>query len=416
MTGALDVALAFDPARRVRVGRLALDGNTAVFQYDPAFIATGLSINPALGPPEVNLVRPRNPRAFRGLHGVFADSLPEAWGELLLERRLRHAGMSSTSLTVLDRLALIGRHGRGALTYEPARDEDLTVDVDLDRLAREAAEVLEGHESAVLRELERLGGSSGGARPKVQVALDAAGHARSDDGRPLPAGFNSWIVKFRGSVDRADIGPLEAAYAEAARRAGIEMPRTRLIAAKRGPGYFATERFDRGPAGTRLHMLSVAGLLDEDWTIPSLSYEALLTTVRRVTRDETQVEEMYRRLVFNVLAHNRDDHIKQHAFLLDASGRWRLSPAYDVTFAAGPGNEHYLTVNGKGHDIERADLLAVASTQTIDARRAEGTIAEVGAVVASLPSVAADFGSTRATLRELKRAIEAQLAGYKAAL
>jgi serine/threonine-protein kinase HipA len=125
--------------------------------------------------------------------------------------------------------------------------------------------VLEGDESAVLTELEKLGGSSGGARPKVHVALDDAGHARSEDHR-LPPGFSSWIVKFRSGSDRfSDIGPLEAAYAEAARRARIEMPRTRLIPARKGPGFFATERFDRGPDGTRFHMLSIAGMLDADF-------------------------------------------------------------------------------------------------------------------------------------------------------
>jgi serine/threonine-protein kinase HipA len=307
---------------------------------------------------------------------------------------------------------MIGRRGRGALVYEPDADDIARVrDVDLHQLAKDASAVLAGDESTVLREIERLGGSSGGARPKAQVALDEGGHARSDDGDELPPEFTSWIVKFRGTADRfADIGPLEAAYAEGARRAGIDMPRTRLIPAQSGPGYFATERFDRGPAGRRMHMLSIAGMLDADWTIPSIDYETLLGAVRGATRDERAVLEMFRRMVFNVLAVNRDDHTKQHALLLSRDGVWRLSPAYDLTFALGPGNEHYLTVNGRGRDIARRDLLAVADAQSIGTARANGIIDEVAGVVADLPLIASGFGVTRATLSQIKRATEYQLA------
>jgi serine/threonine-protein kinase HipA len=409
-TPVLHVALAFSPDHQVPVGRLALDGNVVVFEYDGAFAASGLSLNPAFGAIGPGLLHPRDPRAFRGLHGVFADSLPDAWGELLLERRLRSAGVPITSLTVLDRLALVGRRGRGALVYEPADDDTAaTGEVDLNRLAQDVVEVLEGHESAVLRELERLAGSSGGARPKVQVALDDSGRARADDGDALPLGFTSWIVKFRGNVDRVDIGPLETGYAEAARRAGIDMPRTRLISASGGPGYFATERFDRTPEGRRLHMLSIAGMLDADWSVPSIDYETLLDAVRGATRDERAVLQMYRRMVFNVLAVNRDDHTKQHALLLDRDGAWRLSPAYDLTLASGPGNEHYLTVNGRGRDVTRRDLLAVADAQSISPRRASAIIDEVATAVKELSSIASDFGVTRATLGEMRHATAGQL-------
>ena len=188
------------------------------------------------------------------------------------------------------------------------------------------------------------------------------------------------------------------------------MPRTRLIPAKGGPGYFATERFDREPEGGRLHMLSIAGMLDTDWMTPSIDYETLLAAVRGATRDERAVIEMFRRMAFNVLAINRDDHAKQHALLLSRDGAWRLSPAYDLTFTAGPGNEHYLSVNGRGRDITRGDLLAVAATQSIGAKRAGEIIDEVAEVVADLPSIARDFGVTRTTLTEVKRATEPQLA------
>ena len=410
MTDVLNVALSFSPDDNIRVGRLALDGNAAIFEYDRSFATSGVSLNPAFGAIGPGLLRPREPRVFRGLHGVFADSLPDAWGQLLLERRLRRAGVAIETLTVLDRLAYVGRRGRGALVYEPAsHDAEADRDVDLDQLAFEANALLEGNESEVLSELEALGGSSGGAHPKVQVALNDAGRARFDD-TELPSGFTNWIVKFRAHVDHfADIGPLEAAYAEAARRAGIDMPRTRLIPGKNGPGYFATERFDRGAGGRRLHMLSIAGMLDADWTVPSIDYESLLNAIRGATRDERAVFQMFRRMVFNVLAMNRDDHAKQHALLLDRDGRWRLSPGYDLTFASGPGSEHYLAVHGRGRNVTRRDLLVVADGQSIDARLASSTIDEVAGVVSQLPLIAIDFGVSRFTLDETTRAIEEQL-------
>jgi serine/threonine-protein kinase HipA len=156
-------------------------------------------------------------------------------------------------------------------------------------------------------------------------------------------------------------------------------------------------------------MLSIAGMLDADWTIPSLDYDGVIEAVRGATRDERAVLEMFRRMVFNVLAHNRDDHSKQHALLMRDDGSWRLSPAYDVTFAAGPGNEHYLASNGRGRDVTRRDLLAVAERQSIGARRAFSIIDEVASAVAALPSIALDFGVTRSTLAEAKRATEEQL-------
>ena len=406
----LNVIFEFSPVDEVLVGRVALDGNAAVFEYDNTFASSGLSLNPSFDAAMPGLVRPRDPRAFDGLHGVFADSLPDAWGQLLFERQLRDAGVAAGTLTILDRLAYVGRRGRGALVYEPSLG-NVAADrrVDLDHLALEANVVLEGGESDVLRELERLGGSSGGARPKVHVALDESGNARSGDD-VLPAGFTHWIVKFHARADRfADIGPLEAAYSQVARGARIDIPRTRLIPAKSAPGYFATERFDRGPNGQRSHMLSAAGMLDAQWALPSVSYENLMDAIRGATRDQQAVLEMFRRMVFNVLAVNRDDHAKQHSLLMDRAGHWRLSPAYDLTLAFGPGNEHYLAVNGRGRNITRPDLLAVADRQSIAKRIASEIIDEVATAVETLPAIARDFGVTSSTLRELGRATAEQL-------
>jgi serine/threonine-protein kinase HipA len=408
---ALRVSLHFSPGDVVAAGRLAMNGNVALFEYDRDFATAGLSLNPQFPRPGTGLVAPRAPRDFRGVHAVFADSLPDAWGELLLQRRLRPKAVALADLTVLERLAYVGMRGRGALAYAPAEpDPALTDELDIDRLAEEATRIYEGDATAVLRELERLGGSSGGARPKVQIALDDANRAFPGDG-PLPAGYSDWIVKFSSSADRfVDTGPLEAAYAETARRAGIAVPRTRLIPSTRGPGYFATERFDRLAGGGRVHMLSIAGMLDADWTIPSIDYDTLIEAVRAATRDDEAVLETFRRMVFNVAVCNRDDHAKQHSLLMDRKGRWHLSPAYDLTFAAGPRNEHYLAVNGRGRDIRRDDVFAVARRQSIALRRADAIVDEVLSGVILLPGIAREFGVTRDTIDAVRAAVDPQVA------
>jgi serine/threonine-protein kinase HipA len=402
----------FGPGNDVPIGEIALDRNAAVFEYDPGFAASGLSLNPTIPAGQPGLIRPRNPEAFYGLHGVFADSLPDAWGELLLERRLRASNRSYADLTVLDRLAEVGEDGRGAIVYLPAREhEEVQHELDLDALAGEANALFGGAASDVVRELEILGESSGGARPKIQIWLNDAGRAYAGHAAPNEPGFTAWIVKFAASVDRfADIGPLEAAYADAARAAGITMPRTRLLPSQTGPGYFATERFDRGPSGARIHMLSIAGMLDADWRYASIDYDTLLESIRGATRDEHAVEQGFRRMVFNVAAINRDDHAKQHSLLYAPREGWRLSPAYDLTFSSGPGAEHYLAVNGKGRDITHGDLVTVAERQSIDARRAASVIAEVEAAVSTLPRVARKYGASVATVSEIERAIGSQRA------
>jgi serine/threonine-protein kinase HipA len=184
-------------------------------------------------------------------------------------------------------------------------------------------------------------------------------------------------VKFRSSADPVDIGPIEATYAAMARAAGIRMPSTQLIATKSGPGYFATKRFDRD-AGARKHVVSAAGVYDIAWQEPGLSYDGLLRLVRGVTRSQFEVEEMFRRMVFNVVASNRDDHAKQHSFLYDTdTKRWALSPAYDLTFSPGPGGEHYLAIAGEGRDVSLGAIHTIAQSHDIAPKHRDRIIQEV---------------------------------------
>jgi serine/threonine-protein kinase HipA len=404
MADVLSVLLHFSPERGEPVGRLANDASgVALLEYAPSFIASGITLNPARPKPSIELVRSRNPRHTDALPGFIADSLPDAWGRLLVERRLGRRVKSGFEL-----LEIVGARGRGALVYEPATayGEEQVFSLNLDELAEAAGAVLAGAESSVVSKLAVLGGSSGGARPKVNVALDGEGNATVPRSK-LPAGFTEWIVKFPSSADEVqDAGILEAAYAGAARNAGIDVPPTRLIASAAGrKSYYAIERFDRTPSGGRLHMLSAAGALEAQWDIPSVTYENLFRLTRLITRNDVDVREMFRRMVFNVLAHNRDDHAKQHSFLMRADGRWRLSPAYDLTFSRGPGGERYSAINGKGSNIRRSDLLAEADEQSISRNDALTIIERVAAAVRAIPDIARKLGTSPATIRELGSAL-----------
>ncbi len=317
------------------IARLAMVGGVAQLEWSAEAIATGQGIAPFHYPLEPGLHAARS-REFDGLHGFLADSLPDAWGTLLLRRRLAKLGHKWEDLSAADRLALVGRRGRGALVFQPETlDEAYRSAVDLDQLAEESRHVMLGEEGGLDALLATLGGGSGCARPKVHLSFD-------DNGTPAASGQKQeeWIVKFPALNDPSDIGPVEEAYAHMARAAGIAMAETRLIPSSKGPAHFATRRFDRPAPGKRLHMVSLGGAIEASPHMPSLDYDGFLRATLSITRDMRDVEQAFRRMVFNVLAHNRDDHVCQHAYLMDDKGEWRLAPAFDLTFSHGPGGEH----------------------------------------------------------------------------
>jgi serine/threonine-protein kinase HipA len=372
----LEVRLALDDAERT-VGTLAARDRRTYFEYDPAFLATGMEISPVRLPLRTG-VHEAPPAPFGGLHGVFADSLPDGWGLLLMDRAFRQRGIARERVTPLDRLAFLGPRAMGALTYHPSTgpEEEEGDTLQLDELAAEAERVLEGSAEEVLPELLRAGGSPGGARPKVLVGFRESDGAMVSGSDRLPEDFRGYIVKFGTRGDPADVGAVELAYSRMAEAAGIDVPRARLFATPAGARYFAAERFDR-PDGGRRHVHTLAGMLEADFRIPSLDYEAYLRATLVVTRDHKQVVEAFRRMVFNVLAHNRDDHARNFAYLMEPDGDWRHTPAYDLTFSPGPGGEHSMAVAGEGrapgqrhfHDLARVMSIrsAVSIVEQVDA-------------------------------------------------
>jgi serine/threonine-protein kinase HipA len=386
----LDVQLEIG-TRRLKVGRLAWRDRRALFEYAPEFLDAKLPISPLHLPLNLGVqTAPREP--FAGLFGVFADSLPESYGRLLLDRRLRALDRNPNALTALDRLALVGEGGFGALRFVPADSiaEETVPMPDLDRLQAEALAVIAGEPSEMLGALQRLGGSAGGARPKAQVWLSADDASLSTIPGP---DLEPWLVKFRAPGDPPDIGAIEAAYAAMAEAAGIEVAPYRLLPSRTGPGHFASRRFDRDADGP-LHLHSLAGLLQADPDGAAVSYREYLRATQYLTRDIRAVEAAFRRMVFNVLAHNRDDHARNHAFLMNASGEWALAPAFDLTFSPGPGGEHYLAIDGEGRRPSRANLLAEGVAAGLASKRIQEIVDEVAAAVSKWRGLAQEVGLT----------------------
>jgi serine/threonine-protein kinase HipA len=376
------------------VGRLAFAGGIAQLEWAPEALAAGRWLSPVHYRLEPGL-HPARSREFGGLHGFLADSLPDAWGALLLRRQLLKLGHRFEELNVADRLALVGRRGRGALVFEPETlTESDATPIDLGKLAEESQTVLSGEEGELGDLLARLGGGSGGARPKVHVAFAADGslHAGDEAAGQGNEWSEQWIVKFPALTDPPDIGAIEEAYARMARAAGITMAETRLIPASGGTGHFATRRFDRPAPNKRLHMVSLGGAIEASPHMPSLDYDGFLRATLSITRDMRDVEQAFRRMVFNILTHNRDDHVLQHAYLMDEKGEWHLAPAFDLTFANGPGGEHYMAVMGESRDITRAHAEALGVRHGIAAKRIAAIIDEVKDAVAGWHKVAGEAG------------------------
>lgn len=353
------------------VGTLALTADRRVaFEYDDEWLECGFAISPFSLPLQKQVYVPTKPY-FRGLFGVFADSLPDAWGNILLNRLLKRNGINVDELNILDRLGIVGNSGMGALCYRPEWGlSDKETEISLDVLAAECQKILKAEYTENLDELYRLGGTSGGARPKILTNIDG----------------EEWLIKFPAYMDGMDTGKMEYDYAHCAVKCGIPMTETRLFPSNQCKGYFGTKRFDRvvgdGIQG-RVHMLTAAALLELDFEQPSLDYHSLMKLTKILTRDlEEDVESMFRRMCFNVFAHNRDDHSKNFAFLYqEEEQRWRLSPAYDLTYSNTYYGEHTTTVDGNGKDPGRKELLSVGMTAGLKKSRCNAIMDEIESCV-----------------------------------
>lgn len=377
---------------------MASDRGRTYFEYAPEFLSTGLNLSPFRLPFEGGLFEHAD-HSFGPLPGLFDDSLPDGWGLLLMDRHFRSRGLDPAGVGPLERLSWLGTRTMGALTYHPpseASGEDAGI-FDLHDLARQSQEILAGDAVEVLPRLLRAGGSPGGARPKVLVGVRAESLLSGED--DLPEGYEHWIVKFAAKKDMPDAGPIEYAYALMAAAAGIDMPPTRLFKTSGGSRFFGVKRFDR-EGNRRFHVHTFGGLIQSDFRVPSADYADLLKAASVLTRDQEAVLKAFRRMAFNVASHDRDDHVKNFAFILDdASGDWALSPAYDLAYAPGPGGEHSMTLAGEGKAPGREHVLRLAGQAGVAKARAADILDEVRAAVDRWSRFAAQAGVSKAASR-----------------
>jgi len=398
----------FEPISQVRVllrfskqaqlvGRLAKRDHKIYFEYDNDFIQKGMELSPIKCP-----IRPGvhsfDSYLFEGLPGVFNDSLPDGWGRLLLDRQMRSCGVIPQELSALDRLAHVGSTGMGALVYEPDHTNNLTEGlINIDTLASQASRVLSGEATDVLTELLALNGSSAGARPKAMIGMH---HNKQDvihGTQDMQGAYEPWLVKFPNISDGADAGAIEYVYALMAVKAGLTMPDVHLFPAQTGSGYFAAKRFDR-IGNERLHMHTACGLLHSDFRTPSMDYEDLLALTMILTKDIRKVEKMYRWAVFNVLAHNRDDHTKNFSFLMEKTGEWKVSPAYDLTFSSGPRGEQSTMVLGEGKNPGLDHLVKLGLEAKLAKNNIDTIIAQTREALSHWRKLAKNHGVSNANI------------------
>lgn len=361
---ALDVFIQFYE-REEAVGQLVLDGRQIHFKYADAYLQSGKNLSPNQLTFD-DLPQTMAQKPFNGLFGVFADSLPDAWGNLLIRKRLSVERIAIESLNALDHLTFAGRNSLGALLYKPnvAMEQD-AIELNLDKMNHSISEILSGESEAVIDDLFRRGGSPGGARPKIYAGYSPETDSLTSGMAHLPENYEHWIIKFAANADSKDSANVELAYANMATESGIEMSECRVFRSANGNSYFGTKRFDRD-GNNKLHMLSAAGLLHDDFEHSTLDYGNLIFQAKKLTNTVQAAEQMFRRAAFNILAHNRDDHSKNFAFLMNAQGIWSLAPAYDLTFSASSQGFHSTACAKNYVNPGRKELLELASIFSIN--------------------------------------------------
>jgi serine/threonine-protein kinase HipA len=417
-----------------RIGAVSLEDGAEVagFAYDRAFAGSGVQPAPLMMPlaDGVFAFPDLPPRSFHGLPGLLADSLPDRYGNLLIDAWLATQGRTADSFNPVERLCYTGQRGMGALEFAPIQGprQQTTAPVDIDALVRLASEVLAhrsdlaasfapAHETEALREILRVGTSAGGARAKAVIAWNPKTGAVRSGQAPAGAGFTDWLLKFDGVSNNRDkeladpqgYGVVEYAYAQMAKAAGITMTQSRLLE-ENGRRHFMTRRFDRLDDGAKLHMASLAAMAHLDFNDPRTnSYEQALFVMRRLNLPMAALEQQLRRMIFNVVARNQDDHVKNIAFLMDRTGRWTLSPAFDITWSYNPDGDwtarHQMSVNGRRDGFTLEDLEACARTVSISRRRVRAILDDIRAAVADWPKFAGEAG----VAPQWRRAIEPTL-------
>lgn len=413
------------------IGAVSLDdrGHVAAFEYTPEFMKSGIEVSPIVMPLSSLVYSfPELPRiTFHGLPGLLADSLPDKFGNALIDAWLATQGRSPESLNAVERLCYTGARGMGALEFHPIKGpkEKASRKIEVDALVKLASEVLNQRNSLetnfddadALRDILRVGTSAGGARAKAVIAWNRkTNEVKSGQGK-VGDGFEYWLLKFDGVMGNRDkeladpqgYGAIEYAYYLMALEAGIQMSECRLLE-ENGRRHFMTKRFDRLENGEKVHMLSLSGLAHFDFNnAGAYGYEQAMLIMRQLELPTSAIEEMFRRMAFNILARNQDDHVKNIAFLMDKQGIWSLAPAFDVAYSFNPSgawtSSHQMTVNGKRDNFLMKDFKACSEAVSLKRGRAESIVDEVRKAVEKW----SDFADTAKVTGSWKTQIQKNL-------
>ena len=423
------------------IGAVSLEdeGGAAAFEYEPAFQRSGIEIAPLRMPlaPRIYTFPELSRASFHGLPGLLADSLPDRFGNALIDAWLAAQGRAASSFNSVERLCYVGARGMGALEFVPTLGPRtrLSTRLDVEALVALASEVLTrqaglgasfaaGHAHEALEDILRVGTSAGGARAKAIIAWNPDSNEVRSGQVKAPAGFGYWLLKFDGVNGNRDrelddpqgYGVIEYAYSLMARAAGVTMSDCRLLE-EGGRRHFMTRRFDRGPGGEKLHMQSLAALAHLDFNLAGThGYEQAFGVIRRLGLPMAAIEQQFRRMLFNVVARNQDDHVKNIAFLMDKAGGWSLAPPFDLTFSFNPAGQwtarHQMTVNGKQDDFSVADFRAVAEVAGLRRGGVEKILEEVCRAVAAWPAHATAAGVSDAWREHVAAHLRLGLADY----
>jgi serine/threonine-protein kinase HipA len=409
-----------------RVGAIAWNENTgiATFEYQPSFFENEWDLSPLKMPMDgaekkiFSFSELRDIITFKGLPGLLADVLPDKYGNSLINVWLAQNGRPANSMNPVELLCFIGKRGMGALEFEPAlpKANNEATKIELNSLIHIAQEILSGkqhfntklssNESKALSDILKIGTSAGGARAKAVITFNPLTNEIRSGQADAPAGFSHWLLKFDGVVDQqmgtsSGYGRVEMAYYIMAQAARIVMTECRLLE-ENNRAHFMTKRFDRASNNDKFHVQSFCAIMHYDFNeITAYSYEQLFETMRSMLLPYPDAEQLFRRMVFNVMAKNCDDHTKNFSFIMDKAGQWRLAPAFDICHAFRPGStwvsQHSLSINGKRQNITRDDLLEVAKRMNI--KKAATIINEVHAAVSKWDDFASQ-ANVETVLRE----------------
>jgi serine/threonine-protein kinase HipA len=414
------------------IGAVTIDGDDPIarFQYDADFVRSGIEVSPIEMPlsERVYAFRGLALRTFHGLPGLLADSLPDKFGNALINAWLATQGRTPAEFSAVERLCYTGSRGMGALEFVPANGprQRASRPLEIDALVKLASDVLQHRSalhgsmhldetSATLRDILLVGTSAGGARAKALIAWNRSTNEVRSGQIDAGEGFDYWLLKFDGVSGNRDkelddprgFGAVEYAYSMMAKAAGIEMTECRLLE-EHGRRHFMTRRFDRSPRGEKLHMQSLCALAHFDFNLPgAYSYEQAMMVMRRIGLSAAELEQFYRRMVFNIVARNQDDHVKNIAFLMNKRGEWALAPAFDVMYSYNPNGDwtstHQMSVNGKRDGFVKQDLEDCARAALLKRGHWKNVLDDVIAAVQQWPEYAADAGVEAPMAEQIRR-------------